>query len=79
MAQTKEQIAAKQKQATLSIKLSDSELTRLKNEAVRAGFGDEWRDYATKRFREEVTGGLIGQATVGTFKTVTQPTNRYGQ
>ncbi len=67
------------KGSTLQIKLTADELTRLQNEAIRAGFEDDWKAYATRRFKEEVTGGLIGQATVGTFKKVTAPTNRYGQ
>lgn len=72
-------IQEKQKQSSLTIKLTSDELTRLKLEAIRSGFDDKWQDYARKRFKEEVTGGLIGQATVGTFKAVTAPTNRYGQ
>ena len=79
MTDIKETVKEKQKQSTLTIRLTEAELTRLKNEAIRSGFDENWQDYARKRFKEDVTGGLIGQATVGTFKKVTAPTNRYGQ
>ena len=72
-------IKQKRADSTLSIKLSEEEITRLKNDALRGGFDDNWQDFARKRFREEVTGGLIGSPTVGHFKKVTAPTNRYGR
>ena len=71
-------IKQKQQNSTLTIKLNETELTHLKNSALKAGFDSNWQDYARRCFREEVTGGLIGSPTVGSFKKVTAPTNRYG-
>ena len=74
-----ESIKQKQNNATVSIKLSQEEIARLKNEAIRAGFDTNWQDYCRRRFREEVTGGLIGSPTVGSFKKITAPSKYHGQ
>ena len=55
----------KRSEATVSIKLNESELNRMKNEASRSGFADDWKAYATKQFREKVTNSLVGGPTVG--------------
>lgn len=73
-----ETIKQKQSNATLTIKLSSDEITRLKNEAIRAGFDTNWQDYARRCFREEVTGGLIGSPTIGSFKKITAPSKYHG-
>ena len=80
MTDIKTEIKEKQKQASITIKLNDKELTRLQNEAVRGGFGEDWKSYATKKFREEVTQSLIGSPTIciGQKGLVTGPSKQVG-
>ncbi len=80
MTDTKKTIKQRQADATLNIQLNETELTRMKNESIRAGFGDDWRAYATKKFREDVTNSLIGAPTIGVGQKglVTGPSKSYG-
>ena len=76
----KETIKEKQKQASFTIKLNDQELMRLQNESIRSGFGEDWKAYATKKFREEVTQSLVGSPTIGIGQKglVTGPSKQVG-
>ena len=74
----KQTIKEKQDSHTVSIKLTAEELTRLKNQALRAGFDDEWRLYVAREFKEKVTQSLIGAPTVGGFKKITAPSRHHG-
>ena len=80
MTDIKTEIKEKQKQASITIKLTADELTRLKLEAIKAGMGDNYQDYARRQFREKVTQSLIGSPTigVGTKGLVTGPSKQVG-
>lgn len=55
----KQQISAKQKQATLSIKLTETELQVLQIQATKAQYQD-WREFAMDEFKTKIIGSKVG-------------------